>query len=77
MIRTTTVESPDPQQFELITDQLFERTESFVLVARLGPDVPEEYACFTTGFSNQACYGRTGATKIDIGDADGKDIVGS
>ena len=67
-----TIETQVPQYFQVIDDNIFERVQSFALVAKLGPDVPEEFACFTTGFNDRECQGRIGATEIKIRDTDGK-----
>lgn len=69
-----TIETQVPQYFQVIDDNIFERVQSFALVAKLGPDVPEEFACFTTGFNDRECQGRIGATEIKIRDTDGKHL---
>ena len=45
--------------------------QSFALVAVLGDDVPDRFACFQKQFGDTDCFGRTGATSITIVDNDG------
>ena len=48
-----------------------EITQSFALVAVLGNDVPDSFACFQRYVYDTDCFGRTGATSINIADNDG------
>ena len=61
-----------PQFFHVYDDEIFERAQSFVLVAVLGDEVPDKFACFRVRFSDDGCYGRIGATHIVIRDTDSK-----
>ena len=55
-----------------IDDDIDESEQSFVLVAELGDDVPENFVCFQRQMSDTQCFGRTGSTEIRIMDNDGK-----
>ena len=59
-----------PKLFQVVDDNVNEIEQSFVLVAQLGPDVPEEFACFQTQVGVTECLGRKGATEIKIVDND-------
>ena len=52
-------------------DDVNELEQCFVLVAELGDDVPDSFACFQRSVGDTNCFGRTGATKINIVDNDG------
>ena len=45
--------------------------QSFALVAEIGDDVPDSFACFQRHVGETDCFNRTGATKIRIMDNDG------
>ena len=53
-------------------DDIDEIEQSFALVAEIGDDVPDSFACFQGQVGDRACLGRTGATEIRIMDNDGK-----
>ena len=55
-----------------IDDDVDEIEQSFALVAELGPDVPDSFACFQRQMSDTECFGRTGAIEIRIMDNDRK-----
>ena len=59
-----------PKLFQVVDDNVNEIEQSFVLVAQLGPDVPDEFACFQTQVGVTECLGRKGATEIKIVDND-------
>ena len=65
-----------PQLFNVTDDNIDEVVQSFVLVAEIGADVPEDYTCFQREGSETGCnanmesYARFGATKISINDDD-------
>ena len=46
--------------------------KSFAVVAEIGGDVPDSFACFQRQVGDTECLGRTGATEIKIMDNDGK-----
>ena len=58
-------------RFMVNDDNMNEITQSFALVAVLGDDVPDRFACFQRQFGDTDCFGRTGATSIIIVDNDG------
>ena len=60
-----------PRVFNVIDDDENEIEETFVLVALLGDDVPDSFACFQKQVCDTFCLGRTGATQIKIVDNDG------
>ena len=53
-------------------DDIDEIEQSFALVAEIGGDVPDSFACFQRHVGDTECLGRTGATEIKIMDNDGK-----
>ena len=53
-------------------DEIDEIEQSFTLVAEIGDDVPDSFACFQRHVGDTDCFGRTGATEIRIMDNDGK-----
>ena len=59
------------QFFNVTDDDIFEHAQSFALVAVLGSEVPDKFACFRVRFSDDNCHGRIGATHIVIRDRDG------
>ena len=61
-----------PGSFIVVDDDINEVQQSFALVAQLGYDVPDEFACFQRCFSDSDCCRRTGATEIKIVDNDRK-----
>ena len=60
-----------PEEYEIIDDDIDEVEQSFALVAEIGDDVPEEFTCFQRHPSDTECFGRRGATEIEILDNDG------
>ena len=66
--RTFTV----PQFFTIVDDDIDEDEQSFVIVAAIGPDVPENVSCFQVWVGETQCHGRRGATQIRITDNDRK-----
>lgn len=61
-----------PERLIVIDDDVNEIEQSFALIAQLGDDVPDEFACFQTQVGDTDCFGRTGATEIKIEDNDRK-----
>ena len=61
-----------PPIFSTLNDIIDESEENFALVAKLGPDVPDSFACFQRRDESTLCFGRSGATKIRIADNDCK-----
>ena len=61
-----------PDNFAVVDDDVNEMQQDFVLIGELGPDVPDNFACFQRQVGDeQGCEaGRTGATKIQIFDND-------
>ena len=59
-----------PNFFSVRDDNVNEFTESFAVVAEIGPDVSENFTCFQTQAGLQDCFGRRGATEIRILDND-------
>ena len=53
-------------------DDIDEIEQSFALVAEIGDDVPDSFACFQGQVGDTECSGRTGVTEIRIMDNDGK-----
>ena len=60
-----------PEMFDIIDDDINEIDQRFALVAQLGRDVPDRFACFQEQIGDTECFGRTGATEIRIADNDG------
>ena len=60
------------QNIVFFNDNINEIEQSFVLVAELGPEVPDQFACFQVAFGDAAsvCRGRVGVTGIRIRDND-------
>ena len=52
-------------------DNIDEFGQSFALVAEIGDDVPDSFACFQRQVGDTDCFNRTGATEIRIMDNDG------
>ena len=52
-------------------DDIDEFEQSFALVAEIGDDVPDSFACFQRYVGETDCLNRTGATEIRIMDNDG------
>ena len=71
IIQRGLVEVDIPPFFTIIDDEIFENAQIFYLVTTIGPDVPEGFPCFNTRFGDAKCFGRTGATNIQITDNDG------
>ena len=68
------------QEFEIpnrffFDDKIVETDKSFALVGVIGNEVPEEFACFQRLKGDDLCFGRTGATTIEIEDNDGEAFV--
>ena len=63
-----------PNFFTVTDDDINEIDQSFALVAELGPDVPDDLACFQIIAGTPDCLGsgRLGATEIRITDNDGR-----
>ena len=67
-----------PQMFDIIDDDIDEVVQSFVLVAKIGEDVPDSFTCFQRENGETGCNAnmeptaRFGATKISVNDNDGK-----
>jgi hypothetical protein len=61
-----------PNFFTVVDDDINEIDQSFALVAELGPDVPDDFACFQIRDGDTECFGtgRLGATEIKIIDND-------
>ena len=65
-----------PLRFNVTDDNVAEVVQSFVLVAEIGADVPEDFTCFKRKENETGCnanmesYARFGATKISINDDD-------
>ena len=53
-----------PNFFSVRDDNVHEFTQSFAVVAEIGPDVPENFTCFQTQAGLGDCFGRRGATEI-------------
>ena len=60
------------QFFNVIDDNIDEDEQSFVIVAEIGPDVPDGISCFQTAEWETDCFGRRGAIQIRITDDDRK-----
>ena len=60
--------------FTVADDDINEIDQSFALVAELGPEVPDDLACFQIRAGDTECFGtgRLGATEIKITDNDGR-----
>ena len=58
--------------FTIVDDDIDEDEQSFVVVAEIGPDVPDNVSCFQLGVGYTECFGRRGATEIKIDDNDRK-----
>ena len=58
----------------VINDTVNEIEQSFALVAVLGDDVPDDFACFQRHVGDTECFNRAGATEIRIVDNDGRYI---
>ena len=63
------------QDIRIEDDNINEIEQQFALVGELGPEVPEEFACFRVTFGEAECRGRVGTTRIRIRDNDRKCIV--
>ena len=55
-----------------IDDDVHEIEQSFALIAAIGDDVPDRFACFQRQVGDTECFNRTGATEIRMMDNDGK-----
>ena len=60
------------QRIRIYNDSINEVEQLFALVGELGPEVPEEFACFRVTFGEAECRGRVGTTGIRIRDNDRK-----
>ena len=56
----------------IVDDNIDEDQQSFVIVAEIGPDVPDGVSCFQITEGAARCHGRQGATEIRIIDNDRK-----
>ena len=54
------------QFFTIVDDNIDEDEQSFVIVAEIGPDVPDNVSCFQLGVGRTECFGQRGATEIRI-----------
>ena len=61
-----------PQFLTIEDDNVDEDEQSFAILAKIGPDVPDGVSCFQTSVGETACHGRLGATEIRITDNDRK-----
>ena len=61
-------------EFTLFDDCLTEENESFVIVAEIGSDVPDDFTCFKIADGASNCYGRLGATEVKIIDYESKTL---
>ena len=59
----------------IIDDDINENTQEFALIAQLGDDVSDMFACFKTHFGSTECFGRAGAGTIKIFRNDGKYVI--
>ena len=60
-----------PEMINVTDDDIHEPLQRFALVAQLGSDVPDRFACFQMLINDAECFGRSGATQIIIFDNDG------
>ena len=66
------------REFNITDDAIDERVQSFVLVAEIGADVPDNFTCFQRQDGDRRCNNNTadtarfGATRIQINDNDGR-----
>ena len=60
-----------PEMFNVTDDDIDETVKRFALVAQLGRDVPDRFACFQRHIGDTECFGRGGATEIIFFDDDG------
>ena len=58
------------QDIKITNDNINEIEQRFALVGELGPEIPDEFACFRVTFGEAECRGRVGATGIRIRDDD-------
>ena len=58
------------QDIRINDDDINEVEQRFALVAELGPQIPDDFACFHVTFGEAECRGRVGATGIRIRDND-------
>ena len=63
------------QEIRIEDDDINEIEQQFALVIELGPEVPEEFACFRVTFGEAECRSRVGTTGIRIRDNDRKRIL--
>jgi hypothetical protein len=64
-----------PSFFHIVDDTVNENEESFVLVAEVGGDTPDDAVCFKRHINDTTCHGRVGATLIVISDDDGLHVL--
>ena len=60
------------QFFSIVDDNIDEDEQSFVIVTKIGQDVPENVPCFQLEIRETVCHGRQGAIEIIIIDNDRK-----
>ena len=60
-----------PEMFNVTDDDIHESLQRFALVAQLGSDIPDRFACFQRDINDTECFGKSGATQIIIEDNDG------
>ena len=58
------------QDILIENDNVNEIEQRFALVVELGPEIPDNFACFRVVFGEAECRGRVGATGIRIRDND-------
>ena len=63
-----------PYFLSVVDDNIDEEDKSFAIVAKIGPDVPDEVSCFQIATGDTDCHGRQGATEVRIRDNDSKHI---
>ena len=64
-----------PEMFNVTDDDIDESVKRFALVAQLGRDVPDRFACFQRHIGDTECFGRSGATEITFFDDDGMIVI--
>ena len=70
MIPSSTTSRVVSQNIRINNDNINEIEQHFALVGELGPEIPDEFACFRVTFGEAECRGRVGATGIRIRDND-------
>ena len=70
MIPPSTTSRVVSQDIRINNDNINEIEQHFALVGELGPEIPDEFACFRVTFGEVECRGRVGVTGIRIRDND-------